>query len=301
MLVGIAAVSAFFGALLLTLALLGERSNPLRARMRTLAAGSQGRSLDPRGPSFSQRVIAPLMEGLGSTLVTQLPSGVVGRVREVLAMAGQPFSLTTFLSLSVLSGLGAAGLLLALLLLAGAGFGLMQFLLLLVFALLGLVAPYYWLRRVVRKRQHEIEKGLPNALDLITTCVEAGLGLDAAYAKVAEKVPGPFSEELARALREGTMGRSRREALLDISRRAGVPEVTSFINAIVHAQATGSNVGDVLRTQAEEIRRKHRQRIEQAAQKMPIWMSFPLVLCLLPSLFVIILGPAVISTLERLG
>ncbi len=97
------------------------------------------------------------------------------------------------------------------------------------------------------------------------------------------------------------MGRSRRDALLDISRRAGVQEVTRFNNAIVHAQATGSNVGDVLRTQAEEIRRKHRQRIEQAAQKMPIWMSFPLVLCLLPSLFVIILGPAVISTLERLG
>ena len=301
MLVGIAAISAFFGALLLTLALLGERSNPVRARLRTLSGYSQGRSLDPRGPSFRQRVIAPFMEGLGSTLVTQLPSGIVGRVREVLSMAGQPFSLTTFLSLSVLTGLGAAGLLLAMLLMLGAGFGAMQFLLVLVFALLGLVGPYYWLRRVVRKRQREIAKSLPNALDLITTCVEAGLGLDAAFAKVAEKVPGPFSEELAQALRESTMGRSRRDALLDISRRSGVPEVTSFINAIVHAQATGSNVGDVLRTQAEQIRTKHRQRIEQEAQKMPIWMSFPLVLCLLPSLFVIILGPAVISTMERLG
>ena len=301
MLVGIAAISAFLAALLLTIALGGQRSNPVQARVRTLTGYSRERGEDQRGPSFRERVLLPFVEGLGSTIATQLPAGIASRVRELLLMAGQPFSLTTFMSLTALSGLGTAGLMFEFVLMVSGGFGLAQFVVLLAFFLLGLFIPYYWLKKVVGTRQNEVAKNLPNALDLITTSVEAGLGLDAAFAKVAEKVPGPFSDELAQAQRESTMGRSHRDALQDIIRRTGVPEVASFINSVIHAQATGSNIGEVLRTQAEQIRMKQRQRVEQAAQKMPIWMTFPLILFLLPSLFIVILGPAAISVLQKLG
>lgn len=301
MLVELAVISAFLGTLLLTLGFFGGRPNPVRARVRNLTGYAEERNVDPGTRSFKERVVRPFLEGVGNTLATQLPAGVVGRIRELLMMAGQPLTVTNFMGLTVLSGLGAAGLVLATMMLFGAGIGSVQLIILLVFFVLGLFGPFYWLKRGVGKRQLEITKSLPNSLDLITTCVEAGLGLDAAFAKVAEKVPGPFAEELSQALREATMGRSRRDALQDISRRTGVRDVTTFINSIVHAQATGANIGDVLRTQADQIRMKQRQRVEETAQKMPIWMTFPLILCMLPALFIVILGPAGITVFQRLG
>ena len=301
MLVWMAAISAFLAMLLLTMAVGAQRASPVRARVRTLTGYSRERDEDQRGPSFSERVLLPFIEGLGTTIATKLPAGIAARVRELLLMAGQPFSLTTFTSLTALSGLGTSGLMFAFVVMVSGGIGPAQLVALFAFFLLGLFIPYFWLKKVVGKRQNEVAKNLPNALDLITTSVEAGLGLDAAFAKVAEKVPGPFSEELAQAQRESTMGRSHRDALQDIIRRTGVPEVASFINSVVHAQATGSNIGEVLRTQADQIRMKQRQRIEEEAQKMPIYMTFPLILFLLPSLFIVILGPAAISVLQNLG
>jgi len=298
----ITALSAFLGILMITMALGGRRrENPVRARVRNLAAHMPEEETVDLTLPFSQRVIWPVFAGLGDGFAKLLPTTFVSRIRHLLMLAGEPLSVNGFLILMVITAVAVPALFLALLLLANASFGSIQLLGLFTFIFLGFYLPYLWLTRRVRRRQDEILKSLPNALDLVTTCVEAGLGLDSAFAKVAERLPGPFGNELARALRDMALGRSRRDALREVGERTGVSDVITFVNSIIHAELTGSSIGDVLRVQADQMRTRRRQRIEQTAQKIPIWMTFPLVVFLLPSLFIAILGPAAIQVLESLA
>jgi tight adherence protein C len=145
----------------------------------------------------------------------------------------------------------------------------------------------------------QIIKQLPDSFDLITTCVEAGLGLDAALARVAEKVEGPFAQELRRTLREISLGKMRREAMRELAERTDVQDLTTFVNAVIQAEQMGSSIGSVLRVQSEQLRVRRRQRAEEAAYKAPIKMLFPLVLCIFPTLFIVILGPAVITIMTQ--
>ncbi len=299
----IAALTAFLGVLMITLSLAGRRrrDNPLHARVRSLAAYMpEDEAADTTRP-FAQRIVWPIFEGLANAFAKLLPSTLIDRIRYLLTLAGNPFSLSGFLFLMAATGLAIPALFLSLMLLAGGGFGAMQFLGLLAFVAVGLYLPYFWLAKRVGRRQNAILKSLPNALDLVTTCVEAGLGLDSAFAKVAERLPGPFGDELAHALRDMALGRSRRDALREIGERTGVADVITFMSSIIHAETTGSSIGDVLRVQADQMRTRRRQRVEQTAQKIPIWMTFPLILFLLPSLFIAILGPAAIQILDSLS
>lgn len=288
----VAAFSAFLGVFMIVMSLSGRRQNPVEARVRNLAAHFPEDELgvDLTQP-FTDRLVWPILEGIANAFRKLLPTTFVAHVRHLLMLAGEPFSVTGFLFLMAVSAVGFPGLYLVLVLASGS-FGALQFLGFLVFLILGFSLPYFWLSRRVSRRQRAIIKDLPNALDLITTSVEAGLGLESAFAKVADTMPGPFSEELAQALREMAMGRSRRDALREIGERTGIADVITFVNAIIHAEVTGSAIGDVLRVQADAMRTRRRQRVEQTAQKMPIWMTFPLVIFLLPSLFIAILGPA---------
>jgi len=298
----ITALSAFLGILMITMALGGRRrENPVRARVRNLAAHLPEEEIVDLTLPFSQRVIWPVFTGLGNGFAKLLPTTFVSRIRHLLMLAGEPLSVSGFLFLMILTAVAMPGLFLALLLLADASLGSIQLLGLLAFIFMGFYLPYFWLSRRVRRRQDEILKSLPNAMDLVTTCVEAGLGLDSAFAKVAERLPGPFGDELARALRDMALGRSRRDALREVGERTGVPDVITFVNSIIHAELTGSSIGDVLRVQADQTRTRRRQRVEQIAQKIPIWMTFPLVVFLLPSLFIAILGPAAIQVLDSLA
>ncbi len=298
----IAALSAFLGILMITVALGGRaRQNPVRARIQNLAAHLPEEEIVDLTLPFSQRVMWPLFAGLGNGFAKLLPTTFVARIRHLLMLAGEPLSVSGFAVVMILTTVAVPGLFLALLLLADASFGSMQLLGVLTFTLIGFYLPYFWLARRVRHRQDAVLKSLPNALDLVTTCVEAGLGLDSAFAKVAERLPGPFGDELARALRETALGRSRRDALREVGERTGVPDVITFVHSIIHAELTGSSIGDVLRVQADQMRTRRRQRVEQIAQKIPIWMTFPLVLFLLPSLFIAILGPAAIQVLDSLA
>jgi len=163
---------------------------------------------------------------------------------------------------------------------------------------LGFVMPFWIVRSRAKQRQHAIIKSLADAFDLITTCVEAGLGLDAALARVAEKVEGPFADELSRSLRDISLGKSRRDALKELGTRTAVPDLVQFTNAVVQAEAMGSSVGTVLRVQAAQLRVRRRQRAEEAAYKAPVKMLFPLVLCIFPTLFIVILGPAIITIMN---
>jgi len=176
--------------------------------------------------------------------------------------------------------------------------GPMALLIIGMFAAIGFLLPQMWLQQRVTGRQTQIIKSLPDAFDLITTCVEAGLGLDAALARVAEKVEGPFADELSRTLREIALGKMRRDALRELGERTGVPELVTFVNAVIQAELMGSSVGAVLRVQAEQLRVRRKQRAEEQAYKAPVKMIFPLVLCIFPTLFIVILGPAVITIMN---
>jgi tight adherence protein C len=165
---------------------------------------------------------------------------------------------------------------------------------------MGVMLPKVWLENRVRLRQKVILKSLPDAFDLITTCVEAGLGLEAALARVAEKVQGPFGEELTVMLQDVALGKLRRDALREVAERTGVPDLTSFINAVIQAETMGTSIAAVLRVQADQMRIRRRQRAEQEAQAAPIKMMFPLVLFIFPTMFIVILGPAAISIYETL-
>lgn len=295
------ALIAFLGTLMIVTALAGRRENPVRARIRNLAANLPPDDAPDLTLPFVQRVVWPVFEGMANAFAKLLPTTFVSRIRYLLTLAGSPFSLAGFLLLMFLTAVAIPGFFLAIMLLANASFGGVQVVGLITFALMGLYVPYFWLSRRVGRRQNEILKSLPNALDLVTTCVEAGLGLDSAFAKVAERLPGPFGDEVAHALRDMALGRSRRDALRDIGERTGVADVITFVNSIIHAETTGSSIADVLRVQADQMRMRRRQRVEQIAQRIPIWMTFPLVMFLLPSLFIAILGPAAIQVVDSLS
>ncbi len=294
----IAATVAFLGVLMITMSLVRQRDDPVRARVRDLAARIPEDDVQDLTRPFGQRIVWPIFNGIAGVFAKVLPTTLVDRIRYLLTQAGEPFSLSAFLTLMVVTAVAIPGLFLALMLMAGAGFESMTILGLITFTIAGLYLPYFWLSRKVGRRQHEMMKSLPNALDLVTTCVEAGLGLDSAFARVAERLPGPFGDELNQTLRDMALGRSRRDALRDLGERTGLPEVITFVSSIIHAETTGSSIADVLRVQADQMRVRRRQRVEQIAQKIPIWMTFPLVIFILPSLFIAILGPAAIQVLD---
>ncbi len=165
-------------------------------------------------------------------------------------------------------------------------------------AAFGYLGPELFLRRAVEKRQRLIRRQLPDALDLLTVSVEAGLGFDAALAKVVEKMKGPLPEEFSRTLQEVRLGKPRRDALRDFGKRVGVEEVSTFVAALVQADQLGVSIGKVLRLQSEQARQKRRQKAEEQAMKAPIKMLFPLVFFIFPALFVVLLGPAVIQIFQ---
>lgn len=165
-------------------------------------------------------------------------------------------------------------------------------------AILGWRFPEIRLDRKIRSRADLMEKTFPDSLDLLTVSVEAGLGFDGALLKVAEKSQGPVAEEFRRVLHEIKMGKTRREALRDFGNRCGVDDIKSFVSAIVQTDQLGLNIANTLKIQAELMRRKRRQRIEEKAMKVPVKMLIPMVLFIFPTIFIVLLGPAAIQILE---
>ena len=165
--------------------------------------------------------------------------------------------------------------------------------------LIGYLFPNSWLKAKAKQRQKEIQRTLPDVLDLLTVSVEAGLGFDAALLKVVEKQKGVLAEEFLRVLQEIKMGRPRREALRDLARRNKPAEdLSNVVASLVQADQLGISIGGVLRNQAIQIRQRQRQRAEEKAQKAPVKMMIPLVFFVFPSIFIIVLGPAVIQIME---
>ncbi|MGA2285847.1 MAG: type II secretion system F family protein [Dehalococcoidia bacterium] len=296
----LAAASVFFTVLLFTLSFRQtSNSNAVRARVATLST-SRGFETAETKLSFSERVLAPLTDALTGKALAILPSGLLGRLKTRLLRAGEPVTVEGFImiSLAAAATLGGLGFLMALA--TGAMDPKMLGLIVLMTGI-GVYLPTMWLSNRLRQRQGTIIKSLPDSFDMITTCVEAGLGLDAALARVAEKVKGPFSEDLSITLREISMGRNRSEALRDLADRTGVTDLSLFVNAIIQAEQMGTSIGQVLRVQSDQMRVRRRQRAEERANQAPVKMVFPLVMCILPALFVVIMGPAAIQLYQTMS
>jgi tight adherence protein C len=166
---------------------------------------------------------------------------------------------------------------------------------------LGLFLPDILVRNVGEKRQVKIQRALPDAMDMLMVCVEAGLGFDAALARVARHSTGPIAEEFARVLQEVQFGMSRAEALRSLAGRTDVAELKTFVSAMVQSGELGISIGDVLREQSKEMRVKRRQRAEERAQKLQVKLLFPLIFCLLPAMFVVVLAPAALNIIKFFG
>jgi tight adherence protein C len=242
--------------------------------------------------SLGSNVVA-LPQWLESLAVRLSPSGIATIMQRRLDVAGNPQGWTTDRMLAVKGlGLVTLGLLGALaglrspeLLVVAGGLG----------AVIGFFMPDLLLHSSGQKRQQQIPRALPDALDMLTICVEAGLGFDAALAQVARYTHGPLAAEFARALQEMQIGKSRTEALRSMAERTTAPEFRAFISAMVQSAELGIPVAHVLREQAKEMRVRRRQRAEEQAQKVPVKITFPLILCLFPALLVVIIGPGIIQ------
>jgi tight adherence protein C len=257
---------------------------------------------------FSERFIRPTLERLGAFLNARVGRERIIAIQNKLALAGRPGNLTVngFISVKLVIGLlsGVVGFLLfsfAKLTFPFTSGLLGSILLAAVIGVGGYFFPDLWLLQKVERRRKEIRLALPNALDLLTISVEAGLGFDAALVRVTEKYKNALSEEFTQVLNEIRLGRPRLEALDDMGRRVGVEELQSFIQALIQSEQLGVGIAKVLRIQSEEMRRKRRQRAEELAAQASLKMLFPMLIFIFPTIFIVLMGPAVLVVIHSLG
>ena len=250
---------------------------------------------------FFDRVLRPIVKRLSKLGRSGDQGGVIARQDAKLERAGYPGGLrgADWMGVKILVAiLAAIGLFFLGLLMGGPPLG---FIFALAGGAFGFIMPEFWLGRRISARSLSMVLQLPDALDLLTISVEAGLGFDAALAKVVEKMEGPLVNEFRQALAEIRMGRTRRDALRDIVKRADAQPVSNFIGAIVQAEQLGVPIAKVLQIQSQQLRIERRQRAEEAAAKAPVKMLFPMVGCIFPTIFIVILGPAVIQVMGGPG
>jgi tight adherence protein C len=250
---------------------------------------------------ISERVFNPVLSGLARVAQRFTPQGYREQVARRLVLAGSPADLNVDQILVLkLFGLfsGLIWLPIVLVALNLSGFIALVFVALLWFT--SFMAPDVYLSRKIESRQHAIAVQLPDILDLLVISVEAGLGFEQALERTTTAVPGPLADEFRRMLRETRYGATRSEALKAMDERCDVGELRTFILAMLQADTFGVSISRLLRSQADEMRIRRRLRAQEQAQKAPVKMLFPLVFCIFPSIFVVILGPAIIQLMENL-
>ncbi|HSL43926.1 MAG TPA: type II secretion system F family protein [Anaerolineales bacterium] len=282
----------------------GEEDDPLQARLAEFIQRGDVTSLEEIELSqpFSERVLVPLINRIGEFSARFTPQKAIQDTARKMELAGNPWPIdaATFLAIRFILAVLLGGLAVVafagspawstsdkIMFIGGAAFG-------------GFYLPHIMLTTRITRRQKEIRNAMPDALDLLTICVEAGLGFDAAMSKVSEKWETELSLAFARVIREIQLGKVRREALKDMSDRLGIPELTSFVAAIIQSEQLGVSLAKVLRIQSDQMRLKRRQRAEEEAHKAPIKMIIPLALLVFPSIMIIILTPAVIQIMGSL-
>jgi len=305
-LVGLCAVGAF-GLLGFALQPSSETSS-ISQRLQGLKASTQKKQVstglrdqDEMSKSLFVRMVLPLMDKWSKFFSQMTPATSLARAQKSIVQAGMqgkvtPGQITTF---SYCLAFGLPVLLLP-------GFGLPSGLMTLktfgyvVAILLGYRLPYGFIQGKAKARQHEIQKALPFTLDLISISVEAGMAFDGAMQIVMEKSKGPMADELNLTLREIRLGKGRNEALIDMAERVGIDDLKSFVTAVTYIARLGGSLVDVIRIQAQAMRIKRRQRAEEKAMKTPVKIMIPLVFFIFPSMFIVILGPAIISIMQSM-
>ena len=252
---------------------------------------SDSRASVMRAP-FGQRILGPSVRNVAGIVYRFGPKGLAESTRERLVLAGlaDRIDADTFFTISVVAPIVVASALFIYSSLGGS-----VSLIMMMFVPASAMFPKIWLTRKVEQRQHQILLGLPDTLDLLTIAVEAGLGFDSALARVVASVPGPLSDELYRMLQELKIGVPRTQAFKSLSERTKVLELDQFITAMTQADNFGISVGRVLRVQAAQLRLKRSQIAEERAAKTPVKLLFPLIFCIFPAIFVVIVGPAAIE------
>jgi tight adherence protein C len=243
---------------------------------------------------FTDRVILPIVRKLGDLSSRFTPQNVLEQTRKKLDLAGNPghMDASTFLVLHFVAAGFFGGVVFLLSLFAKQYSIGIKLLMVLGMAVLGYFFPDLWIRSKINSRQKSVRKAMPDALDLLTICVEAGLGFDAAMSKVNEKWDNELAVSFGRVIREIQLGKLRREALRDMADRLGLPELTSFVAAVIQSEMLGVSMAKVLRIQSDQMRVKRRQHAEEEAHKAPIKMIFPMGLLIFPALMIVLLTPA---------
>ncbi|HET9416908.1 MAG TPA: type II secretion system F family protein [Candidatus Limnocylindria bacterium] len=292
------AILAAAAVLLITYGVAARPSeDAVQARLSQLVVQPKSLEEMEMDQPFYDRVMRPMIQRL-SRAGRRQEGGAIARIDAKLEKAGYPGGLRgadwVGVKLMALIGFAVLGFVFGLLLTGEVVIGLL-------FAVggagIGYIAPEFWLGRRIKARSMAMVLQLPDALDLLTISVEAGLGFDAALAKVVEKMEGPLVDEFRQALAEVRMGRPRREALRDVASRADAQPVSNFIGAIVQAEQLGVPIAKVLQIQSNQLRIERRQRAEEAAAKAPVKMLFPMVGCIFPTIFIVILGPAIVTVM----
>lgn len=273
-----------------------DMSNRLELYGRRTVAGARE---DELAKPLAQRTIGPVVIGFGNFLKRFTPVGYLEKKQRKLMFAGYPGNLDAPALVVIKLLATAVGLVAGFFLMDYGADGLQRTVLFIMPIALGFFGPDAWLNRKVDERRQAMLRALPDVLDLLVISVEAGLGFDSALSRVVATVPGALSEEFFRMLQETRVGVSRRDAMRHLMERTDLDELRSFLLAMIQAEAFGVTIARVLRVQADEMRIRRRQRAQEKAFAAPVKLVFPLVFCIFPALFIVLLGPAAISISEN--
>ncbi|HLZ21560.1 MAG TPA: type II secretion system F family protein [Ktedonobacterales bacterium] len=291
----IAGFLAFFGVLFAVVgAAMPARKDPIAERLdRVIVRPRTLEEIEMQAP-FMERFIKPLAGQISKVVSRITPAGALENTQHKLMYGGFAgrMQVSDFMGIKGLCTVLGAGLAIGLSLLAAMS-SIVTFLIIVVFGALGYLLPDLWLRGQISKRRDQVARALPDAIDLLTISVEAGLGFDLALARVVSKSDNALTREFGRVIQEMRIGVSRRDALRALVERTGVDDLSTFISAIIQAEQLGASVANVLRIQAAEMRTRRRQRAERLAHEAPIKMLFPMAFLIFPPIFVVVLGPAI--------
>ncbi len=274
-----------------------QEETPLEERLNEYIARGEDITLEEIELSqpITERILVPIIQKIGEITERFTPQNAIEQTEKNLELAGNPPGIdpTIFWAARFIVAIGVGALLIFVFSLGSMDWSWGRKLLMTgVFSLIGFFMPQLLLQSRINSRQDIIRKSLPDALDLLTICVQAGLGFDAAMSRVAEKWEDALADEFSRALREIQLGNVRRVALRNMSDRIGIAEMTSFVAAIIQSEQLGVSMAKVLRIQSDQMRVRRRQIAEEKAQQAPVKMLFPMALLIFPSLLIILLGPA---------
>ncbi len=289
------------GAIMLIVIGMRDRSSDdsLQERLAEFAQSGRQATLEEIELSqpLSERIIFPLARRIGELVSRFTPQNALQSTARKLELAGNPKGLepATFWALRIILSIAIAGFLLFIFSVGSMQWTLSRKVLIMAtFVGLGFYVPEMLITSRIQRRQKAVRKAMPDALDLLTICVEAGLGFDGAMQKVSEKWDNELSWAFARVIREIQLGKLRREALRDMSDRIGIAEMTSFVAAIIQSEQLGVSMAKVLRIQADQMRIRRRQLAEEQAHKAPVKMLIPMALLIFPSICIILMTPAVL-------